>query len=181
MNNSLLMIKRDLILALCLRETESVPLFSQNLPLSFVSIPVSPSSSLSAGVSLLKCLIVRCHIFTEMRGKDPPAVLISCNAFLFSALITVGDNGMLSVISFVSCQKCSVSLSSVFHPVIPSFCLRNMHTHVQTDTWLAWLSQFLRLHAVTYIITEYGLCALLCSILYVIEVCRLVLMRATWL
>ena len=106
--------KTDLILAFW--GTDLSPL---NISPSLCYVPASPSF-LSAGVSLVKCLIVRCQIFTGMRGEDPPAVLISCNAFLSSALITVGDRVMLPAISFVSCRKCSVSLSSVFHGLVLS-------------------------------------------------------------
>lgn len=109
-----------------------------------MSPSLSPSSALSASESLAKCVIVRCHIFTEMRGKVPPAVLISCNAFLSSALITMGDHVMLPAISFVSCLK---SLSLYHRPFRVSFqfSLWNMPMHALTDTWLAWLSQVLGL------------------------------------
>lgn len=51
----------DLILTLCLKEPES-------FPVSYVNLSLSPLLTLllllSAGMSLAKCLIVRCHIFT---------------------------------------------------------------------------------------------------------------------
>lgn len=57
-----------------------------------------------------------------MRGQDPPAVLISCNAFLSSVLITVGDHVMLPAVSFVSCLKFSLSIICLSVP----FYLRQM-------------------------------------------------------
>lgn len=133
MNNSVLMIKPDLILALCLRETES--LSSRKRPPSQCLHPC-----LSFFISVCwcelskKCLMVRCHIFMEMTGKDPPAVLIRCNAFPFSALITVGDHVMLPAISFVSCLKSLDSLSSVFYSLrlIPSEKYAHARSHWHT-------------------------------------------------
>lgn len=75
----------------------------------------------------------------ETTGKDPPAVLIRCNAFPLSALITVGDHVMLPAISFVPCLKSPDSLSSVFY----SLCLipSEKYAHARSPRHMTGLTQ----------------------------------------
>lgn len=102
-------------------------LFTESVILLY-HLPVCPSF-LSACVSLAKRLLVRCHTFTVMSGEGPLAALIGCNAFLCSALITVGNHKMLLSFSFVLCLKFFVFLSSFF--LNHSYSLSHLsHMHI---------------------------------------------------